>query len=257
MLKSIYERAFQVILKKPLKLWGITLLGSLMVGAISSALSFVPLASVAVSCVFGPAMVMIYLRGYRGENVEIDDLFVTCRDWEILKRVLGGMAWMYLWIFLWSLIPIVGIYFGIVRAYEYRLTPYILMQEPSVGVTDAIKVSAERTRGHKMTMFLADFVYGLVLAGALLVVCLFVIVPLLGILVVAAAFFAVALIAPLFGGLVQAVVYEDIMGTAPSADNDGGNDGGNSGGAGYCPACGSKLEEAAAFCPNCGANLQS
>ena len=43
-------------------------------------------------------------------------------DLATIKRVLCGMGWMMLWIFLWSLIPIVGIVFGIIRTYEYRPT---------------------------------------------------------------------------------------------------------------------------------------
>ena len=39
------------------------------------------------------------------------DLFDCFRDWQTIKRVLAGMGWMILWIFLWSLIPIALIVF--------------------------------------------------------------------------------------------------------------------------------------------------
>ena len=70
--------------------------------------------------------------------------------------MLGGLAWMYLWIFLWSLIPVVGIVFGVIRAYEYRFTPYILMTRDDVKPTEAIKVSKAETMGYKGKMFGAD-----------------------------------------------------------------------------------------------------
>ena len=57
--------------------------------------------------------------------------------------MVGGMAWMSLWIFLWSLIPVVGIVFGVIRMYEYRFVPYILMTRDDVKPTDALRVSRE------------------------------------------------------------------------------------------------------------------
>ena len=58
--------------------------------------------------------------------------------------------------FLWSLIPVVGIVFGVIRAYEYRFTPYILMTRDDVKPTEAIKVSKAETMGYKGKMFGAD-----------------------------------------------------------------------------------------------------
>ena len=56
---------------------------------------------------------MIFLHTYQtGEEPHTADLFQTFRKDRFL-RVVGGMAWMSLWIFLWSLIPVVGIVFGV------------------------------------------------------------------------------------------------------------------------------------------------
>ena len=99
---------------------------------------------------------MIYLSGYRGENVQVVQLFSCFKDWQTAKRVILGMGWMALWIFLWALIPIVGPIFAIIRSYQYRLTPYILITEPEVSITDAIKESTKRTEGYKLKMWLAE-----------------------------------------------------------------------------------------------------
>ena len=82
-------------------------------------------------------------------------------NWQFF-RILGGMAWMQLWIFLWSLIPIVGIVFGIIRMYEYRFVPYILMTRDDVKPADAIKISKQETMGYKGKMFGADILLGAV-----------------------------------------------------------------------------------------------
>ena len=42
MIKMIYSRAFSVLLKKPLRLWGISLLCTLLSGVLSAAFGIVP-----------------------------------------------------------------------------------------------------------------------------------------------------------------------------------------------------------------------
>lgn len=165
-IKTIYSRAFAVLRKKPFLLWGISLLAMLLSALSVPLLGVIPAASIAVSMLLQTAMTLIYLRGYRGEEIAGTQLFDTFKDWKTVKRVLCGMGWASLWIFLWSLIPVAGIVFGTIRAYEYRLTPYILMHEPDVPITEAIKVSREKTRGYKAKMFGADILYVVVIAAA-------------------------------------------------------------------------------------------
>ena len=133
-IKTIYSRAFAVLRKKPFLLWGISLLAMLLSALSVPLLGVIPAASIAVSMLLQTAMTLIYLRGYRGEEIAVTQLFDTFKDWKTVKRVLCGMGWASLWIFLWSLIPVVGIVFGIIRTYEYRLTPYILMHDPDVPI---------------------------------------------------------------------------------------------------------------------------
>ena len=183
MLMTIYKRAFSVLMKKPLKLWGISLL-AIVLSSVLSALCGVaiPVLGLAVSLLISTSMTIIFLKGYRGEEVEVTQLFACFKDWNTIKRVTLGLGWMLLWIFLWSLIPIVGPIFALIRTYEYRLTPYILVYEPEVPITEAIKISAQKTKGYKLQMWLADFVWGLVFGAAVLVLSLLALIPVLGIL---------------------------------------------------------------------------
>lgn len=68
-------------------------------------------------------------------------------------RKLGGMLWMALFIFLWSLLFVVP---GIIKAYSYRFTPYILADCPNVKARDALKLSMRMTDGIKGEIFLFD-----------------------------------------------------------------------------------------------------
>lgn len=240
MLATIYGRAFKVLMKKPFKLWGISLLAIFLSSVLSGLCGFaIPVLGISVSLLISTAMTMIFLKGYRGEDVNTTQLFVCFKDWNTIKRVVLGLGWMYLWIFVWALIPIVGPFIALVRVYEYRLTPYILVLEPEVAITDAIKISAQKTKGYKLQMWLADFVYIIVCFVVGLVLGLLSAIPYLGILfglVLFVFILAVAALGSLFVGLVQAAFYEEINSTAVS----------------FCSNCGSKLTSAVNVCPNCG-----
>lgn len=73
------------------------------------------------------------LRVYRGEEADV-----------------GGMLWMALFTFLWTLLFIVP---GIIKALAYFMTPYILADCPDVTATDALKLSMRMTSGHKGKVF--------------------------------------------------------------------------------------------------------
>ena len=68
-------------------------------------------------------------------------------------RVVGGMFLMGLFRFLWSLLLVVP---GIIKAYSYRMVPYILADDPSIGAKDAITRSREMMDGNKWKAFVLD-----------------------------------------------------------------------------------------------------
>lgn len=239
MFMNIYKRVFAVLMKKPLKLWGISLLAVLLSGVLAGLCGVaIPVLGIGVALLISTSMMMIYLKGYRGEEVETKDLFTCFKDWQTIKRVLLGLGWMSLWIFLWSLIPVVGPVFAMIRAYEYRLTPYILVYQPEISITDAIKVSKQKTEGFKLQMFLGDIVYVLIIVAAIIVLGILCLIPILGVLfglALAVLYIAVIALAPLFAGLVQAAFYEEITNVA-----------------GFCGSCGQRLVPGAEFCSACG-----
>lgn len=61
-----------------------------------------------------------------------------------------GMLWMYILIFLWSLLLIIP---GIIKSFSYAMTPFILEENPELTATEAIHRSRMMMRGHKFDLF--------------------------------------------------------------------------------------------------------
>lgn len=61
-----------------------------------------------------------------------------------------GMLLMHIFISLWTLLFIIP---GIVKAFSYAMTPYILEDYPELGANDAIDRSRAMMHGHKFDLF--------------------------------------------------------------------------------------------------------
>jgi len=115
---------------------------------------FLGIASWAVSFLMYALTVNVggaYSKLYEKEQVSATVAFteLSVNFW----RKVGGMLWMSLFIFLWSLLCGIP---GIVKAYSYRLTPYILSRHPNVNATEALNLSKRMTAGHKGKLFMLD-----------------------------------------------------------------------------------------------------
>ena len=70
--------------------------------------------------------------------------------------------------FLWYLLLIVP---GVVKWYSYSMVPYILADNPNIGIRKAIRLSRNMTYGHKFRMFVLDLSFlGWYLLGLLALV---------------------------------------------------------------------------------------
>lgn len=208
----IYRKIRKLLQTKPVQLWGISLLAGLLVWLAAIGFWAIPAVAWFLDLVFSGSMALIFLRAYQGAAPAVGDLFSPFRR-EQLPHVVGGMAWMSLWVFLWSLIPVAGLILGPVKLYTYRFAPYILMTRPDVKATDAIRISAQETRGYRGKMFLADLlIYGswslllLVLLG--LAQIPFLRVPCYALLILATLLGAA--LTPLLAGLAQAGFYDEV-----------------------------------------------
>ena len=247
-----------MILKRiPVKLWGLSLLNGLLVSLLSFFSVNLPLVTLPISAALEAGMILIYYMTYStGDVPDSKPMFAAFKDFKTFKHVAGGMCWMYLWIFIWGLIPVAGFVFAIYKAIQYAFTPYILLEEPEVGALDALKKSKEDTKGLKLGIFagrtlpaIACVVVILIFAavGALVRVLT---VPFAIITALLTIIFS--LFAPLFFGLVEAGFYE--YGKKPAAKKAAET------AASHlppvtCPACGTINSGGEKFCSKCGGKL--
>lgn len=93
------------------------------------------------------------LKQYDGKETEFNDLFSQ------FDRFGTGFAQLFLcglYVTLWSLLLIIP---GIVKAYSYAMTPFILADHPDLTASQAIKLSMQLMDGHKSELFLLDLTF--------------------------------------------------------------------------------------------------
>lgn len=98
---------------------------------------------------FGLTILFLNLMQY-GETPKLDNLFDGFKQY---SHTLGTMLLMWVYIILWSLLLYIP---GIIKAYSYAMTLYILRDEPQLGPDEVITRSMQMMRGHKMKLFLLD-----------------------------------------------------------------------------------------------------
>lgn len=201
-----YKRALDVILKKPIMLWGLSLLLGIVSILGSLVTASIPFLSIAVSYLFTCGGVKLYLDGLKGKAVNSKQLFAAFNK-DCVKTV-GAMAWQSLWTIIWGVVPI----YGIVKSYSYRFVPYIVVTHPEISAFDALKISMKMTEGKKLQMWLADLVFAVAPGVAGLILGLLSIIPVLGsIFSLAGALLALAIIlfGSIFTGLYQAAFFNE------------------------------------------------
>lgn len=220
MLSFCYKRAFSVLMKKPLRLWGLSLMSLLVsILAILFGATILPVA-IAFIYIISVGMSKVYIDGINEREVNSDQLF---EGFSRPFRIAGGMAWSSLWIVIWIIVPllagallmfvwntlfsrllidfgaysaisafqIIGTFLGAVvslaglvvatiKFYEYRFVPYILATRPAVTATQALRLSKDLTKGKKRWMFLADLIPTVALAIATLILNLLARIPVIG-----------------------------------------------------------------------------
>ena len=209
-ISEIFSKSFGFLKNKPVKLWGISLLYSLLC-VLVTVLGILPIITIPLNLVLGVGMVSIYLDAYRGKEVQPEQLFLGFKDF---LHFCGGMAWMLLWIFIWGLIPIAGIVLAVMKAYSYRFVPYILLSNPDISASDALRESMKQTEGYRGRMFGVDIIMIACIAFVMLVFCLLSYLPLMGIIfkiIYSLITLAVCIFAPLVFGIVQAAFYDEIF----------------------------------------------
>lgn len=124
---------------------GLTVAFSLIVGA---------LAGVGIGIIVAPAfevaLQFLYIATFFGDKES--EKFETCMSvgFSNFGRNLGSILLMALMLCGWFLLFYIP---GIIKAFSYAMTPYILADCPAVGAVDAITISRRMMNGHKWEYF--------------------------------------------------------------------------------------------------------
>lgn len=89
------------------------------------------------------------LRNHREESVDLENLLDGFRGGRY-TRVFCAIFLVNLFTFLWALLLIIP---GIMKAFSYALTPYILLDEPELTARQAITRSCEIMEGRRWKLF--------------------------------------------------------------------------------------------------------
>lgn len=136
--------------------WGtlvvIYLIYDLIIGG-CGALSVIGIGSIAMLIVTGPlalGLTMISLNVIRMNFVNIEQMFDGFKNFTnaFLLSLLQSV-----FVMLWSLLFIVP---GIIKAYSYSMSTYILADNPGMAPNDAIKASMQLMQGNKWRLFCLD-----------------------------------------------------------------------------------------------------
>lgn len=208
---AIYRRCGELLRARPIKLWGLSLLNLLLM-SLTCILAPLPIIFLPIAFALYVGMEAIYLEGIYGAEPETEQLFRGFAKGSFL-RYAAGMGWLCLWVLIWSLIPIAGVVFGVIKAYSYRFVPYIMLSDPEVNALEALKRSKEMTLGYKAKMFGADALVAAALLVLVLVLVLLSNIHYIGFIfaiVLAAVYLAAIAFLPIFSGLVRACFYDEI-----------------------------------------------
>ena len=102
----------------------------------------------AVKAILEMAGICVFLTMSRSpEPVTLSLFFEGFNNW---FRAILAAIWQFIWIFLWSLLFIIP---GIIKAFAYSQTMFIVAEYKAVSIPRALKISTIITRGHKADIF--------------------------------------------------------------------------------------------------------
>ena len=205
---DFYRKAFAVLAKKPIKLWGLSLLYLVIACIISSLGSFIPLVTIPIVLLLSLGFTGVLLDGYHGKEVRSEQLFQAFKKEEVVRNG-AGMCWMELWTLIWSFVPVMNV----IKYYAYSFTPYILLTDKEIPATEALRKSMRMTDGYKGKMFGADVLVVVGFILAIIVLALLGQIPYIGwIFMIALVLLYIAgiLFLPIFMGLLRTAFFEEI-----------------------------------------------
>ena len=137
------------------KVWWLFLC-TLIVSGLAMILGMIPLVGVIAVYVIAPplslGLIMVYLSVTYGEDVQINTLFDGFRNNYFGKSILLFLMVIF-FTMLWSLLFVIP---GIIKAYSYSMSFYILAENPDMTAREALNESKEIMKGNKLNFFILE-----------------------------------------------------------------------------------------------------
>lgn len=103
-----------------------------------------------LSWLWSAGYVAFTLRLSRGQTVSFGDFLTGFR---LVGKVVAVMLLQSIYVFLWSMLLVIP---GIIASYRYRMALYVILDDPELSASQAIRISCRLTYGHKLELFLLD-----------------------------------------------------------------------------------------------------
>lgn len=127
--------------------------GSAALGIGSLLSTFVSVLTWLVGIVLSAGFTIYCMAIRRGERAE----FLTLFDgFSLVGKVIGLNIVIMVFTALWSMLFVIP---GIVAAYRYRFAIYNLLEDPNLGIMEALDMSKRQTTGYKAQLFMLDLSY--------------------------------------------------------------------------------------------------
>lgn len=121
-----------------------------------SALVCIPFLGIVLGLIFSPILfwgfqISFYDFVMKGQSFKLSKFFVGLKSF---FKIWGFYFMIDLYIGLWSLLFVIP---GIVKTFSYSMAPYILYENPDMGINEAIRRSRDLMQGHKGSLFCLVF----------------------------------------------------------------------------------------------------
>jgi uncharacterized membrane protein len=141
--------------------WGNAIVAVLIYMGITSVVASIPgLGQIAMIAIMGPLMYGFLLFFVKLVQKKVTDFNFIFKAFNFSGPNLGlfgrslGLYWlMNLYVFLWSLLLIIP---GIIAAYGYSMAFFLLIDNPEIGISEALRNSKEMMYGYKGKLFMLN-----------------------------------------------------------------------------------------------------
>ncbi|MCI8809042.1 MAG: DUF975 family protein [Oscillibacter sp.] len=114
---------------------------------------FISILCMLLAIVLKAGLTLYFMAIRRGEHAE----FLTVFDgFSMVGKLIALDIVTSFFILLWSMLFVIP---GIIASYRYRFAEYNLLENPDLGIMEAIRMSKQQTYGYKSQLFLLDLTY--------------------------------------------------------------------------------------------------